>query len=188
MKTEIEILFWDIDKEDLRKKLLEVGAVLVKPEFLQKRIVYSFGMQGEIYKWMRVRDEGDKVMINYKLRTLNEHAEEVETEVGDFESIKKILSLLGFEPNSYQENFREVWIFRDVEISIDTWPFLEPVCEIEAENENLINEVSEILNLNKKNSFNKNISSVYKMKYGKHITDLSLDDQKKITFHDQNPF
>ncbi len=40
MQTEYEATFIDVDKDEVREKLKQVGAVLVKPEVLMKRYVF----------------------------------------------------------------------------------------------------------------------------------------------------
>lgn len=42
---------------------------------------------------------------------------------------------------NYQENFRELWLYKSAEVTIDTWPTLEPIVKIEAENEELVKEI-----------------------------------------------
>jgi adenylate cyclase class 2 len=189
MKTEIERLFYEINKEELRKKILENGGVLVRPEILMKRQVFSLGLQEDgFYKWARLRDEGDKIKLTFKKTKGEGYAEELETEVTDFEATKNIFIELGIKPTSYQENYREIYTLNEMEISIDTWPFLEPVCELEGESEEKIIEVAKLLNLNFDKSVVHNISMIYKMKYDKWITDLPEDKQSNITFQVNNPF
>ncbi len=45
----------DVDKDVIRKKLKDIGAQLVKPEYLQKRVVFNLpkGMETE-KTWLRV--------------------------------------------------------------------------------------------------------------------------------------
>ncbi len=66
MNIEIEKLFWDVDEVDLRRKILESGGKLIKQKTLYKRVVKSFGEVEGIYSWIRIRDEGDKVMMTLK--------------------------------------------------------------------------------------------------------------------------
>ena len=54
MKNEIEAQFLDINKDELRAKLKEMGAKLVKPEVLMRRVVFDLGPN----MFARVRDEG----------------------------------------------------------------------------------------------------------------------------------
>ena len=62
MKNEIEAQFLDIDKDDIRSKLKEIGANLEKPEVLMRRVVFYTGE----HSFARVRDEGDKIVMTYK--------------------------------------------------------------------------------------------------------------------------
>ena len=41
MKVEYEATFTDIDKESTRTKLKDAGAILGRPEFLQKRVTFN---------------------------------------------------------------------------------------------------------------------------------------------------
>ena len=43
MNNEIEAQFLDINKDEVRKKLTEIGAKLVKPEVLMRRFVFDTG-------------------------------------------------------------------------------------------------------------------------------------------------
>ena len=54
MNNEIEAQFLDINKEIIREKLKKVGAKLVKPEVLMRRIIFDIGK----HEYARVRDEG----------------------------------------------------------------------------------------------------------------------------------
>lgn len=58
MDIEYEATFLDVDKNDIRKKLKDVGAKLIKPEYLQKRVVFNLpkGLEKE-NTWLRVRKE-----------------------------------------------------------------------------------------------------------------------------------
>src|SRR3990167_4683344 len=68
MDIEFEAKFPDIDKDKLRKKLKALGAVLVKPEFFQKRIVFFLPKGHEIKDgYLRVRDEGDRITMSLKV-------------------------------------------------------------------------------------------------------------------------
>ncbi len=188
MKTEIEKLFYEVDKEALRKAILGIGGILVKKEFLQKRFVWSLPQLNGRHRWMRLRDEGDKVVLTYKIKTEGEHADEAEVVVSDFQSTKSILESVVCPPNSYQENFREIYMLNELEVAIDTWPFLDPVCEIEGESNEKIFELAKKLNLNIEKSMSSNVTTVYYQKYGKWIPEMLIEKQLQITFDSENPF
>ena len=48
MKIEYEATFLDIKKDEMRGKLKQAGAVLARPEFLQKRVTLSLPAGQEI--------------------------------------------------------------------------------------------------------------------------------------------
>ena len=65
MKTEFEATFIDINTNDIRHRLQEIGAELVRPETLMRRVNF-FPPQDDTSGWMRIRDEGDKITLSYK--------------------------------------------------------------------------------------------------------------------------
>lgn len=68
MIIEYEATFADIDKDAMRRKLSGAGAVLTKPEFLQKRVVFALPAGNEIVGgYARVRDEGDRITMSLKV-------------------------------------------------------------------------------------------------------------------------
>ncbi len=146
MNIEYEATFIKINKDQMRQKLKEVGAKLIKPEFLMKRIV--FHPPKEIKNgWMRVRDEQDKITMSLKIITGSKITDqkEVELTITDFDEGCKFLEAIGAKRKSYQETKREHWHYDGAEITIDTWPALNPFVEIESDNEKIVKEVSEKL-------------------------------------------
>jgi len=68
MQIEYEATFPNINKNKVRQKLKQAGAKLVRPEFLQKRVTFNLPKgYSKNHSWLRVRDEGDKVTMSYKL-------------------------------------------------------------------------------------------------------------------------
>ena len=189
MKIEYEATFINIDKAKIRKKLKEVGAKLVKTEFLQRRVVFNLPKGYEIKGgWLRVRDEGDKTTLSLKVVDGNkiENQKEICLEVNDFQKAELLLTTIGCKKKAYQENKREVWILEDVEITIDEWPFLEPFVEIEGESESVVKKTAEKLEFNYKKALFCATDTLYNKKYG---TPLAVINKiPKITFDDQNPF
>ena len=148
MKIEYEATFPDVDKREVREKLLAVGATLVKPEFLQKRVVFNLPKGHEIPGgWVRVRDEGDRITMSLKVVD-GEHIEnqkETCLTVDDFDEAVNLLLSLGCEKKSYQETKRELWTLGGTEVTIDEWPFLRPFVEVEGQSEESVKQVSEKL-------------------------------------------
>ena len=139
MHTEIEAKFLDIDADLLREKPKSLKARLVNDERTMKRKIFDFedGRLQKISAWVRVRDEGNKVTLSYKQlidRSL-QGTKEVNVTVTDFEDTCNFLESIGMKQKSYQVTKRESWLLDDVEIEIDTWPWIPQFVELEGKSE-----------------------------------------------------
>lgn len=182
-------MFYDINKENIRSSLNDIGATKIYDEFKQKRVVFDFGeIEKDVYAWTRVRQEYDKIVISHKRSHGNDYMNEIETEVKDFDAAVSILELSGVKITSYQENLREKYNYKNSEIVIDTWPWLEPVIEIESKNEQELNEIVDLLKLDREKSIIGAIGKVYTIKYGKMIRDLPHESKMKIKLEEENQF
>ncbi len=189
MKIEYEATFINVDKEKIRKKLKEVGAKLVKPEFLQKRVVFNLPKGYEIKGgWLRIRDEGDRITMSLKIVDGNkiENQREICLEVDDFQKTELLLTTIGCERKAYQENKREIWTLENVEITINEWPFLEPFVEIEGDSESVVKKTAEKLEFSYKEALFCAVDTLYNKKYG--VSFSIINKIPKITFKDKNPF
>src|SRR3989344_6632424 len=112
MNTEYEATFTDVDKESIRSKLKDVGAVLIRPESLQKRVTFNLPEGVDLEGgWLRVRDEGDKITLSLKAVHGDgiESQKEIMLTVNDFDQAVELLTLLGCKQKAYQETKRELW-------------------------------------------------------------------------------
>jgi len=190
MKIEYEATFINIDKNGIRKELKKVGAKLVKPEFLQKRVVFNLPKGHEILGgWVRVRDEGDKITMSLKIVDGEkiENQKEICLKVDNFKESESFLIKIGCRKKSYQETKRELWVLNEAEITIDEWPFLEPFVEIEGKSEKKVKAVAEKLGFNYSNALFCSIDTLYNKKY--NISKDIIDNQTpEIVFGKINPF
>lgn len=153
MNTEIEAKFLNLNHQEIRDRLNEVGAVCEAPMVLMKRAIIDYPdrrMQvGEPNSYIRVRDEGQKVTLTYKqFDSLSvDGAKEVEVIVSSFEDTVKVFKAIGLEVVSFQESKRETWRLGECEIVLDEWPWLKPYIEIEAGTESEIQTVASQLGL-----------------------------------------
>jgi adenylate cyclase class 2 len=186
---EYEAKFININKNDVREKLKLLGAQLIKPEFLQKRIALNLPKGYEIKgAWVRVRDEQDKITMSLKIvdRESISDQKEICLKVDNFEEAEKLLVLLGCTKKSYHENKRELWKFNDVEVMIDEWPFVDPFVEIEADSEIKVKEISEKLGFDYSSAIFGATDIICQKKYN-----ISLDVINKvpeIRFDMENPY
>ncbi|EKE10654.1 MAG: Adenylate cyclase [uncultured bacterium] len=190
MQIEYEATFLNVDKDEMRGRLKQAGAVLARPEFLQKRITFNLPSGHEIAGgWLRVRDEGDKITTTLKIVDGNQihNQKEINLQVDSFEEAVKFLETIGCRRKSYQETRRELWTLDDVEIAIDEWPFLEPYVEVEGRSEESVKEVSAKLKFDYGQALFCCVSTLYSMKY-KMPEEFINNQVSEITFEGENPF
>jgi len=168
MEIEYEATFSNIDKEEMREKLKDIGASLIYPEFLQIRTAFFLPKANEVDGgWVRLRQEQDKITLSLKVFDGDqiEDQKEIALEVEDFHTAKQFLEGIGCKQKAYQENKRELWKIGDIEITIDEWPFLEPFIEIEGKSEKEIKGVAEKLGFNYLKAIFGPVGILYNRKY-----------------------
>ena len=185
-EEEIEVKFLNIDVAVIEKKLHSLGANKVF-EKLYKRKVFDYPdlRLDKTNAWVRLRDEGEKIMLSFKQRlgvssgdgSSNDGSmKEIEIEVSDFNKTTSFLLEIGLIEKFYMENKRIRYILGDIEFDIDFWPQLEPYLEIEAPTWDKINEAIKILGLNPNDKKIFSTTQVYKLK------GIDDKDYKEITF------
>ena len=165
MNNEIEAQFLDINKNEIRKKLKQIGAKLVKPEVLMRRIVFDVGP----HQFARVRDEGDKIVMTYKNVSDDKSimgTKEVNVVVDSYENAILLLKSCGLEEKAEQESLREVWILGEVEICIAEWPWLPPFVEVEGPSEESVWDAAEKLGFKKSDAKFGSVDTTYQHYYG----------------------
>jgi len=191
MNIEYEATFVNVKKNEIRKKIKDLGACLVQPEFLQKR--KNFFLPEKKFKdraFVRVRDEGEKITLAVKSFSQKQgikRQQESEIIVNDFEKTEQILQIIGCELKNYQETKREIWKLEDVEIMIDEWPFLEPFVEIEGKNEKEVKSVAEKLGFAWEQAIFDSVDYQYSKKY--NISRKQVNEKTpQLIFKMNNPF
>lgn len=190
MKIEYEATFPNIDKDEIKAKLKESGAELIRPEFLQRRMAFKFPKGHEIEGgWVRVRDEGDKVTMSLKVVDGEkiENQKEICLRVNSLKEAELFLTTIGCKKKAYQESKREIWRLRDAEIAIDQWPFLEPFVEIEGESKVAVKKACEKIGLDYSKALFCSVGVLYNKKYGVSI-DVINNQTPEIVFGGKNPF
>lgn len=173
--------FLEVDKDQMRRKLEAVGATLLQPETLMRRTVFETGGRS----FARVRDEGDKITMSYKrLDDLSlSGMKEVCLTVNSYDGAVTFLEALGLDIKAEQETWREEWLLDDVEIDIDTWPWLPTTLELDGPSEVAVKSVAEKLGLPASTAMFGSIDEVYKLYY-----DVTSEDVNQkwaaITFGD----
>jgi adenylate cyclase class 2 len=184
MHTEIEAKFLDIDADLLREKLKSLKARLVNDERTMKRKIFDFedGRLQKISAWVRVRDEGNKVTLSYKQlidRSL-QGTKEVNVTVTDFEDTCNFLESIGMKQKSYQVTKRESWLLDDVEIEIDTWPWIPQYVELEGKSEEKVKSIASKLRLDWQKALHGSVEVAYQAYFD--VTEDEIDAWEEITF------
>ncbi|MDR1696797.1 MAG: CYTH domain-containing protein [Rickettsiales bacterium] len=130
--TEIELKFYPVKPDEIRARLRDAGFELIVPEFLMTRV--TFDIPARAGAWGRVRREHDKITMSIKCFGENciTGMQESELVIADFDAAVEFMRAAGMEQKGFQENYREIWTRPGTEATIDTWPGLEPLIEIEA--------------------------------------------------------
>lgn len=185
MKNEIEAQFLDINKDEMREKLASIGAECKKPEVLMRRVVFDTGPDS----YARVRDEGaGKIVMTYK-NVLDDNSilgtKEVNVTVDDYENGILFLKSCGLRAKAEQESYREKWVMNlgdeEVEICIDTWPWIPTFMEIEGPSEKSVWDAAAKLGLDKTTAKFGSVGTTYQHYFGIEPDVINLHTPK-ITF------
>ena len=173
MEKEIEIRLLEIDKEKFINNITKCGAKKID-SYLQRRYVYDFNPTKE-NKWLRLRTNGKKTTLTIKELTDNKKIDgtlELEVITSDFDKTNKILEELGYFNRNYQENYRELYILDNVEISIDSWPLIPTYVEFEAKKEEDIYKVLEKIDYDKDKLTTLDVTSIYEEIYSINVMNI----------------
>ncbi len=174
MHTEFEARVLDINKELVIKKLEELGAKKIA-EFDYKRRVYNFNPPTD-HKWIRLRTDGNKTTLTIKkIENLSiDGTKEMEIEVSNFEETNRILEELGYRAHTYQENKRIRYVLNDVELDIDSWPYIPTYLEIEGKSEEAVKSMINLLEVDKEKVTSLDVQGVFKEFYNIDIADVPV--------------
>ncbi len=167
METEIEVKFVAANHEKVRRRLTELGAKMVKPMRLMKRVTIDTADMKSKDAFVRIRDEGDKITVTYKqFDELSLHgAQEIEVEVSDFDKTIALFKAAGLPYGSFQESKRETWQLDQVVIELDEWPWLKPYIEIEGPDEKSVKETASRLDYDWKDAVFGDVMAAYRVQY-----------------------
>ncbi len=162
---EIEVKFRIGDTKPYEEKLRNLGAKLIESG-LERNIKYTGNGLEKSKDLLRLRTYCGSTIIAHKSKPKNtpKHLkvrEETETNVDNFENMKKILERLGYEKAWIYEKKRQVWILDGVEVLIDELPLIGNFIEIEA-NEDEIISTAEKLGFDMKDASSTNYGELYK--------------------------
>ena len=151
--NEIELKFLDIDIAEITRKIEKLGAQKKYEVDLESYYFVAPGFSGSDskQKGLRVRRIGEKSFLTYKnpakFSEKMSIREELETEVGDFKTMVKILEKLGFTKGRLTKKHRIHYELGDVHFELDTYPGILTFLEIETRTEEAMREICQKLDL-----------------------------------------
>ena len=188
MQKEIEVKFLNVDHDDVRARLTKLGAVCEQPMRLMRRKMFDYPdnrlQKSNMSQRLRIRDEGNRVTINYKAGNDagGSYAREIESIIGSFDDVAQILEAVGLVCYSFQESKRETWKHKDVEIVLDEWPWVNCYIEIEGPTESSIKVVADGLGFNWEDSRVGSVDVAYCAQYPGMTEHESIGDLAEVRF------
>ena len=190
MQTEIEAKFANTDHDLIRKKLQELGARCEQPMRLMRRKLFDYPdrrFDKSQSQRLRVRDEGHSTTFTYKSKSDTKYAHEVETTVGSFDTMCQLFEAIGLISYSYQESKREAWHYKNVEVVLDEWPWLNPYIEIEGSDEASIQQVAAELGFDWRDALFETVDTVYQQQYSGMKPHESIGIVSEVRFNTPLP-
>jgi len=179
MKTEIETRFLDINKDQLVKDLIILGATDKGEIKLYEIIFYDKDLNWlKENKLVKLRKNGDKIKLIYKNNKEQkvDSAKEIEFSVDNLEDSKNFLEALGLIAYRTVEKYRHTFELDGVTLDIDTWPKIPVYVELEGNSVEELKAVTKKIELNWEDRFDQDPRFVYK-KYG-----FDFDNIRTVTF------
>lgn len=148
---EIEARFLEINSEELKSKLRQLGAQDLGDDLLEEIIFYDKGLKWLDYKrkLVRIRKRKDEITLTYKHTELDtvDGTEEIEFKISDVERATTFLERIGLVAYRHQQKRRHTFKLDQVIIDIDTWPKVPTMVELEGPSEQALKEAAEQLGL-----------------------------------------
>ena len=155
MCTEIETKLKVDSLPEIEHKLSELGA-----EFLAEQLQTDYHFDDanttltKTDRCLRLRKQmvgkNESFFLTYKgakERSNLKKRQEIELEIKDADSVRKLLSALGYEQSLVVEKERRLWQLGDCEVALDRLPLLGDFVEIEGPDEEKIANAQEKLGL-----------------------------------------
>jgi len=131
-ETEVKVRVDEMSLPKIRQRLVELGFQQNSERAREENILMddSSGSLQKAGSALRLRKYGARQILTYKGPRIEDARlkirEEIETEIGDFSSMKKVLEVLGmkvcFEYGKFREKFRRPGNGEQLEVCIDETP------------------------------------------------------------------
>ncbi len=184
---EIEVKFYLEDRNAVRETILDLGAES-RGRFFESNIRFEDRDKSLVKRrcLLRLRRD-DRVRLTFKSEPEEKDPRfkvyrELETEVGDFETMESILAALGFFPDQRYEKYRETLVLEDTQFCLDEMPFGD-FLEIEGAKDEILKMVAALrLNWKERILFNYlKMFETIKQKEELRFNDLTFDNFEGVS-------
>ena len=169
----------DVDGVKMESLLGKARASHIADKDYRRYVFNNLG--GDSNKWARLRTDGKSTKLTVKEKVSDgvDGVKEWETKVDDFTTAYTIMLKLGLSPNSYQENRRKLYELEGVKLSIDSWPGLGDILEIEGHSKDDVLSMLDKLGLDESKFTADPIGKLYADRLG-----IQLANRKELKFGD----
>lgn len=186
---EIEAKFHVQNLRKIELRLLELKAQLIQPRVHEVNLRFD-RPDGELrnsFRVLRLRQD-DIARFTFKGPSVEKEGgilsrQEIEFEVGDFDSAKQFLEAIGFQVVVFYEKFRTTYELNDTHIMLDELPYGSFI-EIEGENVESIHSIADLLSLNWEAMVKAGYHALFERvagKYGLDVSKLSFENLEGVT-------
>ena len=186
---EIEAKFHVQNLRKIELRLLELKAQLIQPRVHEVNLRFD-RPDGELrnsFRVLRLRQD-DIARFTFKGPSVEKDGgilsrQEIEFEVGNFESAKQFLEAIGFQVVVFYEKFRTTYEFNNTHIMLDELPYGSFI-EIEGENAETIHSIANMLGLNWDAMIKAGYHALFERvagKYGLDVSKLSFENLEGVT-------
>ena len=186
---EIEAKFHVQNLRKIELRLLELKAQLIQPRVHEVNLRFD-RPDGELrnsFRVLRLRQD-DIARFTFKGPSVEKDGgilsrQEIEFEVGNFESAKQFLEAIGFQVVVFYEKFRTTYEFNNTHIMLDELPYGSFI-EIEGENAETIHSIANMLGLNWDAMVKAGYHALFERvagKYGLDVSKLSFENLEGVT-------
>ncbi len=186
---EIEAKFHVQNLRKIELRLLELKAQLIQPRIHEVNLRFD-RPDGELrnsFRVLRLRQD-DIARFTFKGPSVEKEGgilsrQEIEFEVGDFDSAKQFLEAIGFQVVVFYEKFRATYELNDTHIMLDELPYGSFI-EIEGQNVETIRSVADALGLNWDAMVKAGYHALFERvagKYGLDVSKLSFENLEGVT-------
>ena len=186
---EIEAKFHVQNLRKIELRLLELKTQLIQPRVHEVNLRFD-RPDGELrnsFRVLRLRKD-DIARFTFKGPSVEKEGgilsrQEIEFEVGDFDSAKHFLEAVGFQVVVFYEKFRTTYELNNTHIMLDELPYGSFI-EIEGENVETIHSVADLLGLNWEAMVKAGYHALFERvagKYGLDVSKLSFENLEGAT-------